>query len=189
MLPSWRTKTLTFLQILIKLKFPKVKSLTTQELDLWLKDPEKSKPLLIDARSGEEYALSHLQAAKSAIPLQNLCKNAHCRDVPWNVSTKNFGETDNSAFEEKILLDTPIVVYCSIGYRSADVANSLLKAGYSHVFNLSGGIFQWVNEERPVFQDTQLQKNQLQNSRLVKSVHPYNKLWGKLLKPEHRDSL
>ena len=174
MLPSWRTLTLNLLQIPIKLKFPKVKSLTTQELDLWLKDPDKSNPLLIDARSSEEYTLSYLQTAQSFASVQDFC-----RDAPWRVSTKNFGETDNSAFEEIILLDTPIVVYCSIGYRSADIANSLVKAGFSHVYNLSGGIFQWVNEEKPVFK----------NSQLVKSVHPYNKLWGKLLKPEYRNSL
>ncbi|KST62182.1 rhodanese-like domain-containing protein [Mastigocoleus testarum] len=158
MLPSWRRLTLNLLQFLIKLNFPQVKPLTTQELDLWLKDPDKSDPLLIDARHIEEYELSHLKTAELFTSVQDLLE-----DVTCHVST----------------LDTPIVVYCSIGYRSADVANSLVKAGFSRVFNLSGGIFQWVNEEKPVFQ-----KNQL-----VKSVHPYNKLWGKLLKPEYRNSL
>ena len=163
MFSSWRTLTLNLLQVLIKLKFPKVKSLTTQELDLWLKDPDEPDPLLIDARHIEEYTLSHLQTAQSFTSVQDLLK-----DVTCHVST----------------FHTPIVVYCSIGYRSADVANSLVKAGFSCVFNLSGGIFQWVNEERPIFQ-----RKQLQNSRLVKSVHPYNKLWGNLLKPEYRNSL
>ncbi|MEO0971353.1 MAG: rhodanese-like domain-containing protein, partial [Cyanobacteria bacterium J06639_18] len=104
----------------------------------------------------EEYELSHLKTAELFTSVQDLLK-----DVTCHVST----------------FHTPIVVYCSIGYRSADVVNSLVKAGFSHVFNLSGGIFQWVNEERPIFQ-----KNQS-----VKSVHPYNKVWGKLLKPEYRD--
>ena len=158
MFSSWRRLTVNLLQVLIKLNFPQVKSLTTQELDLWLKDPDESDPLLIDARHIEEYELSHLQTAELFASVQDLLK-----DVTCHVST----------------LDTPIVVYCSIGYRSADVANSLVKAGFSHVFNLSGGIFQWVNEERPIFQ-----KNQS-----VKSVHPYNKVWGKLLKPEYRNSL
>ena len=183
MFSLWRIKILNFLQIPIKLKFPRVKSLTTQELDLWLKDPEKSNPLLLDARSSEEYALSHLQGAESVRSVQDFC-----RDVKFHVSTKNFGETDNSILEEKIPFDTPIVVYCSIGYRSADVANSLVKAGYSCVFNLSGGIFQWVNEERPVFRKIQLQDTQFQNTQLVRSVHPYNKLWGKLIEPEYRNS-
>ena len=186
MLSPWRKTILDFLQIFIKLNFPRINSLTTKELNLWLNDPEKSNPLLLDARSVEEYTLSHLQAAKSVTSVQNTCRDATCRvsrNDSCHVST----------------LDTPIVVYCSVGYRSANVANSLLKAGYSHVFNLSGGIFQWVNEERPVFQNTQSQNTQSQNTqsqntqlrnfRLVKSVHPYNKLWGKLLKPEYRDSL
>lgn len=158
MFSSWRTITLNLLQVLIKLTFPEVESLTTRELDLWLKDPDKSKPLLIDARHIEEYELSHLKTAELFTSVQDLLE-----DVTCDVST----------------FHTPIVVYCSIGYRSTDVANSLVKAGFSCVYNLSGGIFQWVNEERPVFQRNQL----------VKSVHPYNKLWGKLLKPEFRNSL
>ncbi|MDJ0694510.1 hypothetical protein [Mastigocoleus sp. MO_188.B34] len=76
MFSPWRTITLNLLQILIKLQFPKVKSLTTQELDLWLKDPEKSNPLLLDARSSEEYALSHLQAAQSFTFVQDFCRDA-----------------------------------------------------------------------------------------------------------------
>ena len=104
MLPSWRTITLNLLQIPIKLKFPKVKSLTTQELDLWLKDPDESDPLLIDARHIEEYELSHLKTAELFTSVQDLLK-----DVTCHIST----------------FRAPIVVYCSIGYRSADVANSL----------------------------------------------------------------
>ena len=68
----WRIKILNLLQIPIKFKFPKVKSLTTQELDLWLKDPDKSDPLLIDARSIKEYTLSHLQTAQSFASLQRI---------------------------------------------------------------------------------------------------------------------
>ena len=183
MLPSWRTAVLNFLQILIKLNFPKVKSLTTQELDLWLKDPEKSNPLLLDARSSEEYALSHLQGAESVRSVQDFCRDATCR-----VSTKDLCRVSTKDLCRISTLDTPIVVYCSVGYRSADVANSLVKAGYSCVFNLSGGIFQWVNEERPVFRTTQLQDTQFQNTQLVRSVHPYNKLWEKLIEPEYRNS-
>jgi predicted sulfurtransferase len=64
--------------------------------------------------------------------------------------------------------DTPIIVYCSVGYRSEKVAEQIIAAGYTQVSNLYGGIFEWVNEEQPVY-DT---KGKTQK------VHAYNKVWG-----------
>ena len=75
----------------------------------------------------------------------------------------------------EVPLNTRIVVYCSVGYRSAKVAQQLQRAGYENVFNLSGGIFQWVNRGKPIFKD----------NRQVEIVHPYNFIWGKLLKSKY----
>lgn len=46
---------------------------------------------------------------------------------------------------EKLIpdLDTPIVVYCSGGFRSALTADSLQRMGYSHVHSLGGGLKGW----------------------------------------------
>jgi len=49
-------------------------------------------------------------------------------------------------------------------------------AGVKNVFNMNGSIFQWANEDRPVYRGREQ----------VKKVHPYNRKWGKLLKPEYR---
>ena len=48
---------------------------------------------------------------------------------------------------EKIIpdLQTPIVVYCSGGFRCALVADSLQHMGYSHVFSLESGMQGWLN--------------------------------------------
>jgi len=48
---------------------------------------------------------------------------------------------------EKIIpdLDTPIVVYCSGGFRSALTADILQRMGYSHVHSLSGGLNGWAD--------------------------------------------
>lgn len=69
-----------------------------------------------------------------------------------------------------------IVVYCSVGYRSAAVVDALRKAGRNEVFNLDGGIFRWANESRPLFSDHEQ----------VKLVHPYDQSWGRLLTSELR---
>ncbi len=72
--------------------------------------------------------------------------------------------------------DEPIVTYCSVGYRSAQFARKLAAAGFSNVRNLEGSIFQWANEGRPVMRD----------GLIFAKVHPYNKVWGTLLRKELR---
>ena len=44
--------------------------------------------------------------------------------------------------------DTPLVVYCAGGARSALAAKSLAELGYSDVVSMSGGFNQWKNEGR-----------------------------------------
>jgi rhodanese-related sulfurtransferase len=70
----------------------------------------------------------------------------------------------------------PIVAYCSVGYRSARLVSQLRQAGYSKGYNLAGSIFQWANEGRSLVSQGQ--------PRLA--VHPFNALWGRLLKPDLR---
>ena len=84
--------------------------------------------VLIDARSPEEYAVSHLSQA---------------RFVNYNT----FSPEDIS----DIPSDAHVVVYCAVGYRSERVGEALLKAGYQQVHNLYGGIFQWKNLGYPIF--------------------------------------
>ena len=68
--------------------------------------------------------------------------------------------------------ETPIVVvYCSVGYRSSRLAQRLRAHGVEKVFNLEGSLFKWANERRPVHR----------MSKLVRSVHPFDEDWGKLL--------
>lgn len=63
---------------------------------------------------------------------------------------------------------TPIIVYCSVGYRSEKVAEKLITAGYTQVSNLYGGVFEWVNEGQTVV-NTQGKTDK---------VHAYNRSWG-----------
>lgn len=75
-------------------------------------------------------------------------------------------------FGPDIPKDAAIVVYCSVGYRSSQLARQLTHAGYTNVANLDGGIFQWANDGRP-----------LEGGR---KVHPYNAHWSRYLNPELR---
>lgn len=140
----------------IHAKFPRVATITTDELAARFADSDSDRPILLDVRTEEEFAVSHLADARRVEP--------------------------GAALSESVLeLDraTPIVTYCSVGYRSAELAVALSDAGFTHVENLDGSIFQWANEGHPVFRD----------GRPVLAVHPYNGIWGRYLRADlHADS-
>lgn len=149
---SWRSLAFIILKRLIMRKFPAVAWLTTKELAQWLNNPSQPQPLLLDARTEAEYETSHLQLAQRIDPYH-----------------PNLEAVANSK-------DTPIVVYCSVGYRSARIAQQLQQAGCVSVYNLEGSIFKWANEKRPLYQ----------SDRPTTLVHPYNQLWGQLLNSRSR---
>lgn len=46
--------------------------------------------------------------------------------------------------------DRPILVYCAVGSRSAQVVNYLARRGYPELYNLYGGIYSWAQRGYPV---------------------------------------
>ena len=48
--------------------------------------------------------------------------------------------------------DRPILVYCAVGSRSAQVVNYLARHGYPEVYNLYGGIYSWAQKGYPILQ-------------------------------------
>jgi hydroxyacylglutathione hydrolase len=46
--------------------------------------------------------------------------------------------------------EKPIVVHCSAGYRSGLASSILLRAGYSEIYNVAGGISAWISSGLPV---------------------------------------
>ena len=106
--------------------------------------------VLLDARSPNEFAVSHLPGARFVD--YDRFKLDDVQDVPK---------------------DTDIVVYCAVGYRSERVGERLQDAGYRHVQNLYGGIFEWKNQGLEVVNP---------QGRPTDSVHTYNRRWSKWLK-------
>ena len=82
-----------------------------------------------------------------------------------------------------------IVCYCSVGYRSSTLAQQLgeelLKPKHQAIrsilelYNLEGSIFKWANEGKDLVDS---------NGEKTVVVHPYNFVWGKLLRHELRSS-
>jgi rhodanese-related sulfurtransferase len=105
--------------------------------------------ILLDARELKEYQVSHIKNAR------------HVGYEKFDISkVKNIAK------------DARIVVYCSVGYRSEKVGEKLLKAGYTNIYNLYGGIFEWKNQSFPVVD--------LSNKE-TESVHVYSRKWGRWL--------
>lgn len=151
---SWRA-----VDALIRRDFPDVASISTDSLASWLADSTRVPPVLLDARAPEEYAVSHLPGAI----------RVDAETTPEALAAR-LAELEGGAAER------PLVVYCSVGYRSARMTQQLEAAGAPAVLNLEGSIFKWANEGRPVVRD----------GAPVREVHPYDKVWGRLLRKELR---
>ncbi|MEL6285116.1 MAG: rhodanese-like domain-containing protein [Pseudomonadota bacterium] len=112
--------------------------------------------LLLDARSQREFDAGHLPGAIRVSP------RAVSRAVTALVGNRARG--------------AEIVMYCSVGVRSARLANriesTLTTAGATRVANLEGGIFNWHNNGRPI----------MTTDGATDTVHPYNRAWGQMLR-------
>jgi rhodanese-related sulfurtransferase len=136
----------------IRNRYPDVKQLQPAELQSWLASHDSDQIVLIDARRKDEFQISHISGA---------------RNLPY--------KKDPRKLLTNIKPDNPIVVYCSVGYRSSILAKKLQDMGFTKVYNLEGSIFKWANEGRPLIQD---------HTR-VHNVHPYNAHWGSLLERKY----
>jgi rhodanese-related sulfurtransferase len=133
---------------------PGTEWISTADLASRLTRPEAGHLILLDVRTPAEFAQSHLRGAIRVEP----------------------GTTDLSQLH---LSGRDVVVYCSVGYRSAELMPAVGAAGARSVKNLIGGIFRWANEDRLLFD---------QNGRATQ-VHPYDAEWGRFLSDERRAPL
>ena len=108
---------------------------------------KKAQYLILDTREKEEFLVSHITGAAFA----------GYKNFDWNT-------LDN------IPLDQPIVVYCSVGYRSEKIGEQIKAKGYTQVYNLYGSIFEWANQDFPL-EDAQ--------GKPTKQIHTYNGRWSK----------
>ena len=81
----------------IRERFPDVRQLSTKEFHDWVANTNRVQPLLLDCRASEEFETSHLQGAA--------------------LFDGQFDHPDKTV---------PIVVYCSVGYRSSVAAKAVM---------------------------------------------------------------
>ena len=106
---------------------------------------EMRNAVYLDAREPEEYAVSHLPQALSL----------------------GYDRPDYSILDD-MDRNTPLVVYCTVGYRSERMVKELKSRGFSQVYNLYGSIYAWILAGNPVYDENGVTDN----------LHTYNRKWG-----------
>ena len=113
-------------------RYGDIETIRTDQLEKLLLDarqnPRATKPVLLDIRSAEEFAVSRIPGARHAPP-----------DTVVDFAERELASLDRSQL---------IVVYCAVGMRSAAAARDLKFLGFTQVKNLRGSLFQWANEGR-----------------------------------------
>jgi len=137
----------------VKARYPDVRQVATADLAAWMADGTRKPPVLLDVREPREFEVSRLAGARNVVP-----------GARWEDALAGIPK------------DTPIVAYCSVGYRSSALVAKLAAAGWTDVANLDGSIFQWANEGRPL----------VDGRGPADRVHPYDADWGRLLDERRR---
>lgn len=127
----------------IERNYPGVPQWTTAEVAARLGGVQ-----LLDVREAAEHAVSHLPGARCVPPTADAAALARTLDPA-----------------------RPVVVYCSLGWRSSALAQRLREAGFTNVANLRGSAFVWAAEGRPL----------ASNGAPAHVVHPYSPKYSFLL--------
>jgi len=131
-------------------EFPAVKSISTDALLASYSASSSERPLIIDVREVDEFRVSRLDNAL----------NIESADAISTLIT-----------QRGLSKDTEIVVYCSVGYRSAAIAAELQQQGFTQVLNLEHSLFEWANKGYPM----------TNGARSTDKVHPFNRAWSVLV--------
>ncbi|MEX2578511.1 MAG: rhodanese-like domain-containing protein [Verrucomicrobiales bacterium] len=137
----------------IRKAHPGVEHLAPDTLE-WIMRSE-ARLLLVDARPPDEYEVSRIDGA---------------------LNLESVSAVENHLAEVE---DPPevIVVYGSVGKRSAKLAERLQSVGHAEARNLAGSIFQWANEGRGLVDSA---------GEPVDVVHPGGRFQSHLLEPARR---
>lgn len=149
-----RTAALDAVEQQVAKAFPDIRHITPQELASRLADPAQ-RIILLDVRSADEFAVSRIAGAVRIAPDE--------RRADAIVQAAG-------AIEGKF-----VVAYCAIGLRSSRVlvrvGQMLKERGATGIANVSGGLFRWRNERRPM----------VDVAGPTTAIHPHNVLWRQLL--------
>ena len=150
---SGNISSLSAIETVIQVTFADIEHLSPDAL-IGMKDPGDS-VVLLDAREADEFKVSRIPGAVRVDP-----------DATPHQLLRTAGQ----------LKGKTVVVYCSIGARSSSLVRRvrarLQQSGVKNLYNLSGGIFRWHNEQRQLIDD----------AGATDYVHKFDGYWGQLVR-------
>lgn len=123
---AWTVIVLLIIVITIKIQMSPIKQISTQELTLLV---NRENGLIVDIRAEKDFKLGHI------IDSQHL--------APEKLNNNDFAKLEKHK-------DDPIIVVCAAGITASKAANQLLKAGFSKVSLLKGGLNAWTSAGLPM---------------------------------------
>ena len=123
---AWVAIAVVLIYTLINSKLAGVKSITTQEATLLI---NRQNAIVVDIRSHDEFKKGHIVNAKNITLSQ--------------INEGKFGGIENHK-------ETPIILVCETGARSAGAGSKFTKAGFTQVSNLLAGMSGWESESLPL---------------------------------------
>ena len=94
---------------------------------------ELNDAILVDVRTEDEYNSGYIE----------------------NSLNIDYFSNEFSVNADKLDKNTPIILYCRSGKRSSMSAKKISKLGFKEIYNLEGGILEWIEEGNViVFNDT-----------------------------------
>ena len=123
---AWAAIVVLIIITTIRIQMSPVKQISTQELTFLV---NREEGVVVDIRTEKEFKTSRI------IDSKNLVKE--------KVTNNDFATLENYK-------DKPIIVVCTAGITAATVASQMLKAGFTKVSLLKGGMNSWVNAGLPL---------------------------------------
>ncbi|NQZ22404.1 MAG: rhodanese-like domain-containing protein [Colwellia sp.] len=123
---AWTAIVVMIIIITIRIQMSPIKKISTQELTFLV---NRQEGVIVDIRTEKEFKASRI------IDSKNLVKE--------KVTNNDFATLENYK-------DKPIIVVCTAGITAATVASQMLKAGFTKVSLLKGGMNSWVNAGLPL---------------------------------------
>lgn len=109
-----------------KSKFSAIRQINTQQLTLLV---NKEDGQVVDIRPAKEFNAGRIAGAVQ-------------------LSAEKAKQSDFAGLEK--FKSKPIILVCTTGMTANGIANNVLKAGFEHVYVLSGGMGAWQNANLPV---------------------------------------
>jgi rhodanese-related sulfurtransferase len=77
---------------------------------------------------------------------ENWEREIQCIEPSTHIPLGEFSDPENIKLPKEISKNSSIIIYCKAGVRSRTACEVLFSLGYKNLFNLSGGMIEWEED-------------------------------------------